>query len=464
MAQAMETTPARNPLLSVVMATYNGQEFLGETLDSILGQTFTDFELVIVDDGSTDGTPALLAEYAQRDGRIRVLPQENQGVSAARNAGMDAARGTYVQFFDDDDWLEPTAYEKLVGQLEQDGADLCVCGGFNFDMSMGETRPTAGYLSMNCVPEERPFTPEQAGARLFNFTNAFVFNKVYRLEALRDAQLRFRPLARGEDLVFVTESLPCINSITVVDERLVTYRLNSGMSIMDGVADDILAGHRALLCAKQVLEQKGLYDGELRQSFVNRALENTLHFRWLASTPEAFELWHTTMANGGLAELDILGHDEEYFHKASSYEQLQELLDTTSTYRYLFTRYRKTLTARGNAVAAQRAANADRARLKQKNAELRNQKSRLKERKEQLQETVKGLREQRRTMKERNAQLKERNSRLEGQASDLQAEVERLSGANAKLEAELSRIKASRSYRFALKLHAVAKKLGMTRK
>src|SRR4051794_13197703 len=102
------------PTVSVVVPTYNQPRLLSETLDGVLAQTFADFEVVVVDDGSTDDTPAVLARYAGRDGRVRVVRQPNAGIGAARNRGLDEARGRYVAPLDHDDLWMPG---KLAAQV-----------------------------------------------------------------------------------------------------------------------------------------------------------------------------------------------------------------------------------------------------------------------------------------------------------------------------------------------------------
>ena len=111
------------PQLSVIVPAYNARETLKRCLDSILGQSFRDLELIVVDDGSTDETPRICDEYAAADERVRVLHQPNGGVSRARNAGIDAARGERLAFVDADDHLLPEAYETMLRALEATGAE-----------------------------------------------------------------------------------------------------------------------------------------------------------------------------------------------------------------------------------------------------------------------------------------------------------------------------------------------------
>ena len=109
----MSEQKVRNrPEISVIVPVYRVEKYLNDCIDSILAQTFTDFELILVDDGSPDGCPALCDVAAAKDSRIRVIHQKNRGLSGARNAGLDAAEGEWIAFVDSDDMLLPQALEK----------------------------------------------------------------------------------------------------------------------------------------------------------------------------------------------------------------------------------------------------------------------------------------------------------------------------------------------------------------
>ena len=114
---------AAAPRVSIVVPVYNVERYLGACLDSVLRQTFGDFELICVDDGSTDGSSAILAEYAARDRRVKVITQANAGLSAARNAGISMATGEYICFIDSDDWIADDAMETCVSVCERDALD-----------------------------------------------------------------------------------------------------------------------------------------------------------------------------------------------------------------------------------------------------------------------------------------------------------------------------------------------------
>src|SRR6185369_10026020 len=116
---------AKAPLISVALPVYNGEKYLAEAIDSILAQTFTDFELLIIDDGSTDNSLAILKQYKQRDDRIRLIARENRNLATTLNDLIDLAQGEWVARMDQDDIALPHRFEKQLQWLEQTGADIC---------------------------------------------------------------------------------------------------------------------------------------------------------------------------------------------------------------------------------------------------------------------------------------------------------------------------------------------------
>ena len=114
-------------LISVIVPIYKVEAYLDECVKSIISQTHKQLEIILVDDGSPDGCPAMCDAWAEKDSRIRVVHKENGGVSDARNAGIDAATGDYIAFVDSDDWIVPEMYEKMLAALRTENADICAC-------------------------------------------------------------------------------------------------------------------------------------------------------------------------------------------------------------------------------------------------------------------------------------------------------------------------------------------------
>ena len=193
-----------NQTISVIVPVYNAGEFLLKCLDSLREQTYTDLEILLIDDGSTDGSGDVCDEYAEKDSRFRVIHQENQGVSGARNTGLKNAEGSYIGFVDADDWTEPEYYETLYKLITKENAETHTC-------------PTA---SMCCMFfGNRPFYPSDLREEAFfgkddvlRFSLTDRYNslscKLFRREVIAEKNLLFdAEICMGEDLLFICQYL-----------------------------------------------------------------------------------------------------------------------------------------------------------------------------------------------------------------------------------------------------------------
>ena len=115
------------PIISVIVPVYKVEEYLDECVKTIVDQTYTRMEIILVDDGSPDRCPQMCDEWAKRDSRIKVIHKANGGLSDARNAGLDICTGDYIAFVDSDDWIKPDMYQKMLEAIEEENADLCAC-------------------------------------------------------------------------------------------------------------------------------------------------------------------------------------------------------------------------------------------------------------------------------------------------------------------------------------------------
>lgn len=151
----------RETLISVIVPVYNVEHFLPRCVDSILAQTHKNLEIILVDDGAKDRSGAICDEYAVKDPRVTVIHKENGGLSSARNAGLDAARGEYIAFVDSDDWIEPEMYGHMLSLMEKYDAGL-VCAG-RYDVSEKTGQKTDGL----CPKREEAVTAEELVGRIF---------------------------------------------------------------------------------------------------------------------------------------------------------------------------------------------------------------------------------------------------------------------------------------------------------
>ena len=184
------------PKVSVIIPVYNVEAYLRQCLDSVVNQTLKDIEIICVDDGSTDGSAAILKEYATKDERIKILTQSNSGAGAARNAGIARATGEWITFSDADDWIEPDAIEKMVAAAQREDAD-CVCCGMLRDWRNG----TSVF---------RPFD-EMGPSDTYNA----VVNKLFKRNLLENLMMD-ESVSLGEDLMVSAQAMAKAKKIAVL--------------------------------------------------------------------------------------------------------------------------------------------------------------------------------------------------------------------------------------------------------
>lgn len=208
-------------MISVVLSVYNTGKYLPKAMDALMRQTFTDFEIIIVDDGSTDGSDAICEQA--KDGRqnISVFHKPNGGLSSARNFGIEHAHGSHIIFPDPDDWVEPDYLEKLVEISKK--ADLAICG--HFDEMDGKTRIWNEGAKPCVLDNERAMeilmTPSQYCG--------YAWNKLYNLAVIKENNLKFdTELGMVQDLHFAVRYFQLIKTVAYDPVPLYHYNHDSG--------------------------------------------------------------------------------------------------------------------------------------------------------------------------------------------------------------------------------------------
>lgn len=214
------------PKISIIIPVYNAEKELNKCIDSIICQTQQDIEIILVDDGSTDGSLSICQEYAEDDCRVKVIHQKNAGVSAARNTGIGMATGRYIGFVDSDDWIEPDMFKRLLQEGKRTGADVVMCDATTvYDNGRTQT-DTITQLSSNRILEKADFTPslllEMAGS---------AWRCIYKNDRY-SAKLRKYPLAFplgvkfSEDRIFNLYAFGQANQVCYLKESYYNRYIN----------------------------------------------------------------------------------------------------------------------------------------------------------------------------------------------------------------------------------------------
>lgn len=229
-----------SPFFSIIVPIYNVEKYLRECLDSILNQSFTNFELILVDDGSPDSCPAICDTYAVKDSRVTVIHQPNGGVSSARNAGLDAAKGEYVIFVDSDDYHLEESLDRIYHALLPDKPDA-LCFGIRKETDSGCIDLVSKYYE-GSVTDELLLSLAYAGIVCSNLATIDVspVNKAYKLSIIKEASLTFDVTMRiAEDISFNVPYFCRCKTILCLDSVLYFYRKtpNSAIHIDKGFAE-----------------------------------------------------------------------------------------------------------------------------------------------------------------------------------------------------------------------------------
>ena len=225
------------PMVSIIVPVYNAEQYLRRCVDSILNQEYTDFEVFLVNDGSTDSSGDICEEYGNKDTRVIVIQKENTGVSDSRNLALDRARGKYLQFLDSDDWITPDATRLFVRAAEEYGCDMVIS---DFYRVVGERLSPKGDIE-----EEGVLTQEEFAAHMMenpaDFYYGVLWNKLYRRDLVEEHSLRMDTNINWcEDFLFNLEYIRYAKVFYALHAPIYYYVKRTGSLASQGISCGIL--------------------------------------------------------------------------------------------------------------------------------------------------------------------------------------------------------------------------------
>lgn len=207
-------------LISVIVPVYNVREYLRECIESIINQTYANLEVLLVDDGSTDGSAEICDAYKLKDSRIQVIHKKNGGLSSARNKGIESAKGIYISFVDSDDWLESDFYQILYDSIKMTKAEIATCGRYLVSSDLKE----ANY----CRESSKIYSRKDALREIFELGSIDVaaWDKLYQASLFE--QVRFPEGEINEDTAVIYDIFSNVKKVIHVGKPLYNYRLRLG--------------------------------------------------------------------------------------------------------------------------------------------------------------------------------------------------------------------------------------------
>ena len=266
------------PKVSIIVPVYNVERYLRQCLDSLVDQTYQNIEIICVDDGSTDASSEILTEYALKNSKVRVIRQENSGLSVARNVGFSFATGEYVMYVDSDDWIDVCACEKAVFKAEEHAADLVMWPYIREFPNRSAPKVIFSEEKTFHAAECRELQRRMVGllgTELAHPENAdalcTVWGKLYLRELIAQNDIHFTDLQRigtYEDGLFNLHYLAHVKNATYIPDYLSHYRKNSGMT--SKYRKELAAQWKNLFSDMRGYIEKGGYGSDFEQALNNR--------------------------------------------------------------------------------------------------------------------------------------------------------------------------------------------------
>ncbi|MDR2869804.1 MAG: glycosyltransferase [Deferribacteraceae bacterium] len=307
--------------VSVIVPVYNVEQYLRECMDSILAQTLREIEIICVDDGSTDGSLAILQEYAAKDERVQILTQANAGAGAARNKGLAVARGEYLSFLDGDDFFDKRMLAIAYAKARKAAADIAIYKNRKYDNSTGKYSKTK-YQFEKYVPK-RSFTYKDISKYIFNIFYNWTWNKLFRREFIESNNIKFQEVFRTNDLFFTCVAFVQAKSIVFINKVLMSYRvgIRSSQTTNDEHPLDFLKAFDAL---QYHLVSCGVYEA-VKQSYINWLLSGCMANLHSQEGKDGYKLVYSAIKEV-LSQNSINNCGISYFYDLNHYYSMQNLL------------------------------------------------------------------------------------------------------------------------------------------
>ena len=305
--------------VSVIMPIYNADEYLRIALDGVLAQTLSDFELICIDDGSTDSSLKILKEYHEKDERVRIVTENNAGPSIARNKGIVRARGEYVIFLDADDFYEPTLLSSLYEAAVKDDLDVAVARFDIFNNKQQKYTAAVEEIHSDIFASGQVVSKNEYPDCILQSTTGYVWNKLFKTSFIKEKELTFAPeLYVFEDVHFVCTALSLAERVARIDGILIHHRVYSDQSRAKLFKKYYSQVPVVYLRIKEFLTSHGMYI-PLSRSFLNLSVSRCYkiyNLLWSDAKESFWDLLHSGYADS----LGWYRHEQADFEEQELYE------------------------------------------------------------------------------------------------------------------------------------------------
>ena len=308
-----DKTVERIVRISVIMPVYNAQRFIRECIDSVLTQSFGDFELICVDQGSTDASSQIIAGYASQDPRIIVVNPQNPHTGITLNQGMAIARGEYITLIEADGKFTPDALEKFYEKAKETGADVVIADTIAWDAIDGGSYLGDRGANRQYLPDKAMFSKEDIPKYILTLSSSNPWGKLFSNDLIKKFDLEFLDLKHAEDFYFVYLAFIRAECIATLAHPIIYYRVYNFGGLEANKTEAPLVFWEANCRLKEKLMADGLFDDATKQSLINSLLiQFQYNFRTIKTVNGYMEIYNL-LKRIYITELELNQHPEEYF-------------------------------------------------------------------------------------------------------------------------------------------------------
>lgn len=328
------------PLVSVIMPIFNAEKYLNTSLQSVTCQTYKNLEIICINDESTDNSINILETWIKKDKRIKLISQKNRGAGAARNRGMEEAKGQYTLFFDADDVLSKNMIRTLVNTATFNDTDIIIYGYYKF--SSWKKIYTNYSVKSFGIPLNKVIAPEDISQCLFQVDHGMPWNKFYKTDFIKKTNVKFQELKNTNDEFFSRLTTVQAKRMLILENKLIGYRVENSNSLQKNVKDYVLDCTCALRQIHDELKNKGYYEKYYKT--YQRLAGYIIILKLLAVVDsEAFDILAAEICNNTIEQCEIKEeYLDDYYKKAFRFlkesnisKAKEELLDIKENEKHM---------------------------------------------------------------------------------------------------------------------------------
>ena len=317
----------KNPQISVIIPIYNCEKYIKECLSSLIKQTFKNFEIICINDGSNDDTLKILKKFEAKDERIIIFNQNNSGPGIARNVGMKKSKGEYLMFLDSDDIFKKTMLEELYIKIKENDSDVVICNSQNFEKKKWWKKfYEKNYLINDNIIKQKTFSSLDIEKDFFNLFIWWPWDKLFKRKYIENLGIEYQNLKSSEDLFFVAASVIAAKKISYLDKILINHRIGIKNSVSNSRQKSWDNFYYALKELKRFIKEKGLYK-RFKQDFINYVASFSI---WQLENINgiSFELLYKKIKNEWWNEFEVTKYEKNYFYNQYLYKNIKFILNS----------------------------------------------------------------------------------------------------------------------------------------